>query len=55
GEGREADLLLVEETCATMREASACAFGVWAAQPLLSALEGFRVEFEAHARGERCR
>lgn len=55
GEGRPEDLTLIEETCETMREASFCQFGVWAANPLLSALAGFRTEFEAHARGERCR
>jgi NADH:ubiquinone oxidoreductase subunit E len=54
GAGRPDDLALIDEVCQTARAASACQFGVQAPNPLLSAIESFREEFEEHARG-RCR
>ncbi len=54
GAGSPEDLALIGEVCQTARVASACQFGVQAANPILSALELFREEFEEHARG-RCR
>jgi len=54
GVGKAEDLALIDEVCQTARVASACQFGVQATNPLLSALELFREEFEEHTRG-RCR
>ncbi len=54
GVGKAEDLALIDEVCQTARAASACQFGVQAPNPILSALELFRGEFEEHARG-RCR
>lgn len=55
GAGRVEDLAFLDDVCATMHAASACQFGVWAGNPLRSALENFRAEFDEHARDKRCR
>jgi len=55
GGGREDDLALLENLSVTLETGSACQFGVWAANPLRSALAQFREEFIEHARGRRCR
>jgi len=54
GEGREEDLGTLEELAETVHEASLCALGQTAANPLLSTLKYFREEYEAHIREKRC-
>ncbi len=54
GRGREGDLQLLEELCGLLRDASLCALGTSAANPVLSALTHFRPEFETHIRERRC-
>jgi len=54
GQGREGDLELLEELGEVMTEASLCALGTTAANPLLSTLKYFRSEYEAHIKEKRC-
>jgi len=54
GAGREGDIELLEELGEFMQEASLCALGKSAANPVLSAIRYFRGEFEAHIRERRC-
>jgi NADH-quinone oxidoreductase subunit F len=54
GRGRPEDLELLEELGETMREASLCALGKTAPNPVLSSLEYFRDEFESHVQEQRC-
>jgi NADH:ubiquinone oxidoreductase subunit F (NADH-binding)/NAD-dependent dihydropyrimidine dehydrogenase PreA subunit len=54
GDGREDDLALMEELCATMADASLCGLGQSAVNPVLSTLKHFREEYEAHVRDKRC-
>ena len=54
GAGRREDLDFILDLCATMEEVSFCQFGVWAQNPIRSALDVFRRDFEDHA-GGRCR
>jgi len=53
GEGTEADLAALQGLGKLVREGSLCGLGRTAPNPLLSALEHFRNEFEAHVHG-RC-
>jgi len=54
GKGREADLSTLEELGAFLKEASLCALGQTAANPVLSTLEYFRGEYEAHVLHKQC-
>ncbi|GAB6277693.1 MAG: NADH-quinone oxidoreductase subunit NuoF [Rectinema sp.] len=54
GRGRGGDLELLEELCDMIAEASLCALGKSAANPVRSALKHFRPEFEAHIDEKRC-
>jgi NADH-quinone oxidoreductase subunit F len=54
GQGREGDLDLLEELSETMKEASLCALGQSAPNPVLSTLRHFRGEYEAHIKEKRC-
>ena len=54
GTGTEADLTLLEELAETIAEASLCALGTQAPNPILSTLKYFRQEYEAHIREKRC-
>ncbi len=54
GRGREGDIELLEELGEVMTEASLCALGTTAANPLLSTIKYFRSEYEAHVREKRC-
>jgi NADH:ubiquinone oxidoreductase subunit E len=54
GQGCPDDLAFLDEACATMHETSFCAFGVWASNPISSAIRSFRTEFEGHIRGGKC-
>ncbi len=54
GKGKEGDIELLEALSETAREASLCALGKSAPNPLLSTLKYFREEYEAHIREKRC-
>jgi NADH-quinone oxidoreductase subunit F len=54
GRGRSEQLELLQELGETMREASLCALGKTAANPVLSTLQYFRGEYEAHINENRC-
>jgi NADH-quinone oxidoreductase subunit F len=54
GEGTEGDIELLEELSAVARDASLCALGATAPNPILSTLRYFRDEYEAHIEEKRC-
>ena len=54
GRGREEDIELLEELGEVIREASLCALGGTAPNPVLSTIRYFRDEYEAHIRDSRC-
>jgi len=54
GRGTEADIATLEELSELAMEASLCALGKSAPNPLLSTLQYFREEYEAHIRDKRC-
>jgi NADH-quinone oxidoreductase subunit F len=54
GKGREGDVELLEELSETTREASLCALGKSAPNPVLSTIRYFRDEYEAHIKEKRC-
>jgi NADP-reducing hydrogenase subunit HndC len=54
GKGREGDIELLEELSQTAIEASLCALGTSAPNPILSTIRYFRDEYEAHIKEKRC-
>ncbi len=54
GEGKEEDLPLLEDLGWLMQQASLCALGQTAANPVLTTLRYFRDEYEAHIREKKC-
>jgi len=54
GRGEEGDIELLERIGNTMTESALCALGKSAANPLLTTLQYFRAEYEAHIREKRC-
>jgi NADH:ubiquinone oxidoreductase subunit F (NADH-binding)/(2Fe-2S) ferredoxin/Pyruvate/2-oxoacid:ferredoxin oxidoreductase delta subunit len=54
GKGEAGDIGLLEEIAGVTQEASLCALGQTAANPVLSTLQYFRSEYEAHIREKRC-
>jgi len=54
GEGREGDLELLEELGHHIRDTSLCQLGGSAPNPVLSTLQYFRAEYEAHIKDKRC-
>ncbi len=54
GEGREEDLVELEELGRMIRDTSLCGLGQSAPNPVLTALRHFRHEFEDHIRAKRC-
>jgi len=54
GRGKEGDIELLEEIGDVMSEASLCALGKTAANPILSTIRYFRDEYEAHIEEKRC-
>jgi NADH-quinone oxidoreductase subunit F len=54
GKGREGDIELLEELSGVTRDASLCALGRTAANPVLSTIRYFRDEYEAHIKEKRC-
>jgi len=54
GKGKEGDIELLEEMGETMKDASLCALGQTAPNPVLTTLRYFRDEYEAHIKHKRC-
>ncbi len=54
GKGKEGDIEFLQELAEVMRDASLCALGTTAANPVLSTIKYFRDEYEAHIRENRC-
>jgi len=54
GKGRPGDIELLEEICETTRDASLCALGQTAPNPVLSTVQHFRDEYKAHIEQKRC-
>jgi len=54
GKGKEGDIELLEELCEVTRDASLCALGKSAPNPVLSTIRYFRDEYEAHIKEKRC-
>lgn len=54
GRGKEEDLPLLEELSLAVKDASLCALGGTAPNPVLSTLRYFRDEYEAHIQEKRC-
>ncbi|MEW6489270.1 MAG: NADH-quinone oxidoreductase subunit NuoF [Thermodesulfobacteriota bacterium] len=54
GEGREGDVELLEDLSTTVQDASLCALGQSAPNPVLSSIHYFRDEYRAHVEEKRC-
>ncbi len=54
GKGIEGDIELLEEISQVMADASLCALGTSAPNPVLSTIKYFRDEYEAHIKNKRC-
>jgi len=54
GKGKHEDIELLEELGGVIKEASLCALGGTAANPVLSTIRYFRDEYEAHVKEQRC-
>ena len=54
GDGKDGDIELLEEMSGTIMDASLCALGSTAPNPVLSTIKYFRNEYEAHIRDKRC-
>ncbi|MBW1674344.1 MAG: SLBB domain-containing protein, partial [Deltaproteobacteria bacterium] len=54
GKGQDGDIELLEEIAEVTKDASLCALGQTAANPVLSTLRYFRNEYEAHILEKRC-
>jgi NADH:ubiquinone oxidoreductase subunit F (NADH-binding)/(2Fe-2S) ferredoxin len=54
GEGKEGDIELLEDLCQQIRMTSLCGLGQGAPNPVLSTLEHFKDEYEAHIHEKRC-
>ncbi|HDH99389.1 MAG TPA: 4Fe-4S dicluster domain-containing protein, partial [Firmicutes bacterium] len=54
GRGKEGDIELLEELAEVVADASLCALGGTAPNPVLSTIKYFREEYEAHIREKRC-
>ena len=54
GKGVEGDIELLEEVSEVMMDASLCALGTTAPNPVLSTIKYFRDEYQAHIKEKRC-
>jgi NADH-quinone oxidoreductase subunit F len=54
GEGQDGDIELLLELADTISETSLCGLGKSAPQPVISTIENFRAEYEAHIHEKRC-
>ena len=54
GEGKEGDVELLEELCASIKDGALCGLGQTAPNPVLTTIRYFREEYEAHIREKKC-
>jgi len=54
GEGEEEDIILLEELGKAIKDASLCGLGQTLPNPVLSTLQYFRNEYEAHIKEKKC-
>ncbi|MFA5375734.1 MAG: NADH-quinone oxidoreductase subunit NuoF [Dehalococcoidia bacterium] len=54
GKGKEGDIELLESLAGVTKDASLCALGQTAANPVMSTLKYFKDEYEAHIKEKRC-
>jgi NADH:ubiquinone oxidoreductase subunit F (NADH-binding)/NAD-dependent dihydropyrimidine dehydrogenase PreA subunit/(2Fe-2S) ferredoxin len=54
GEGQEGDIERLEDLCDMVKDGSLCGLGQTAPNPVLSTLQYFRDEYEAHIRQKKC-
>jgi NADH:ubiquinone oxidoreductase subunit F (NADH-binding)/(2Fe-2S) ferredoxin/Pyruvate/2-oxoacid:ferredoxin oxidoreductase delta subunit len=54
GRGKDGDIELLEELSVAISETSLCALGATAPNPVLTTIQYFRDEYEAHIRDRRC-
>jgi NADH-quinone oxidoreductase subunit F len=54
GKGKAEDLEMIVEICAGMKNGSICGLGRTAPDPVLSSIELFRDEYEAHIKEKKC-
>ncbi|MFA5367055.1 MAG: NADH-quinone oxidoreductase subunit NuoF [Dehalococcoidia bacterium] len=54
GKGKEGDIQLLESLADVLKDASLCALGQTAANPVMSTIKYFRDEYEAHIKEKRC-
>jgi NADH-quinone oxidoreductase subunit F len=54
GKGKKGDIELLEELSEVTRDASLCALGRTAANPVMSTIHYFKDEYEAHIKEKRC-
>ncbi len=54
GEGRESDIELLQDLSDVIKDASLCALGQTAPNPVLTTIQYFRDEYEAHIKERRC-
>jgi NADH:ubiquinone oxidoreductase subunit F (NADH-binding)/(2Fe-2S) ferredoxin len=54
GKGKKGDIELLEELAEVTRDASLCALGRTAANPVMSTIRYFRDEYEAHIKEKKC-
>jgi NADH:ubiquinone oxidoreductase subunit F (NADH-binding) len=54
GEGRDGDIELLEEISGVVMDASLCALGQTAPNPIIGTIKHFRKEYEAHIKQKRC-
>jgi NADH:ubiquinone oxidoreductase subunit F (NADH-binding)/NAD-dependent dihydropyrimidine dehydrogenase PreA subunit len=54
GKGKEEDIVLLEDLCGAIKEASLCGLGQTLPNPVLSTLQFFKDEYLAHIREKRC-
>ena len=54
GKGKQGDLVFLKELCQTIKDSSLCGLGQTMPNPVLSTLEHFKDEYEAHINEKRC-
>ena len=54
GRGQPGDIELLEELSSVLRDASLCALGTTAPNPVLTTIRYFREEYESHIKDKRC-
>jgi len=54
GRGKESDLELLEEIAELVHDTSLCQLGITAPNPILTTIQYFRDEYEAHIKDKRC-